>query len=240
MADAMTTAASAVCGRFWSRLGANSSRSAIATAPTTPGQLGPGAGGLRDRRARRAAADREALEEPGRQVGHAEPHHLLVRIDRRLESRGVGAREHAGVGERHQRDRDAAGDDRHQVARSRSAAGSVRAAPRERAEHGDPGARRQIEQGDDDGGGDHRDEHPRDARAALEQQDQRERAPTDREGASRWCSPSSTFWMMAHRQPQRPLGRGLEAEKLRRSGSAAPSARSRSCSRSGSAWRAAR
>ena len=36
IADAMTTAARAVCGRSWSRSGASISNTAIASAPTTP------------------------------------------------------------------------------------------------------------------------------------------------------------------------------------------------------------
>ena len=45
------------------------------------GQLGSRARGLRHRRARRTAADRKALKEPGGQIGGAEPDHLLVGID---------------------------------------------------------------------------------------------------------------------------------------------------------------
>ena len=63
-------------------------------------QLGAGAGGLGHRRARGAAADREALEETGCQIGGAKPHHLLVWVDTGAGSRRKGAREDAGVGER--------------------------------------------------------------------------------------------------------------------------------------------
>ena len=62
-------------------------------------QLGLRARRLGDRRARRAAADREALEETGRQVGDAEADHLLVRIDRCAQTRRIGSRQHARVRE---------------------------------------------------------------------------------------------------------------------------------------------
>jgi hypothetical protein len=63
-------------------------------------QLGPRARGLGYRRSGRAAADREALEEAGGEVGQAQTHHLLIRIDRRPQAGRVGAGEHARVGER--------------------------------------------------------------------------------------------------------------------------------------------
>ena len=62
-------------------------------------QLGARTGGLRNRCARGAAADREALKESRCQIGGAEANHLLVRIDLVAQSRGIGPREHAGVGE---------------------------------------------------------------------------------------------------------------------------------------------
>ena len=108
IAEAITTAASALSGRCWSRSGAATSSSATAQRADDAGQLRPGARGLGDRRARRAAADRKALEESGGEVGRPEPHHLLVGVDIRAGPRGIGAREHAGVGERHEGDRAAA------------------------------------------------------------------------------------------------------------------------------------
>ena len=79
------------------------------------GQLRPGARGLGDRRARRTRADRKALEESGDQVGSTQPHHLLIRIDKGPGARGVRAREHAGVGERHEGNREAAEQHRDDV-----------------------------------------------------------------------------------------------------------------------------
>jgi hypothetical protein len=53
------------------------------------------------RGARGAAADRKPLEESGRQVGGAETHHLLIRIDLRACAGRICARQNAGVRERH-------------------------------------------------------------------------------------------------------------------------------------------
>ena len=54
------------------------------------GHLRLGTGGLRNGRARRAAADREALEKSRGQIGRAKPHHLLVGVDVSPGPRRVG------------------------------------------------------------------------------------------------------------------------------------------------------
>ena len=67
MADAMTTAASAAYGQVLQQIGRQQrAAAAIASAPTTPVSCVFAPGGFRHRRARRAAADREALEEAWR------------------------------------------------------------------------------------------------------------------------------------------------------------------------------
>src|SRR5918994_1932439 len=105
IAAEMTTAASAESGRFRTRLGKNSSISAIARAPTSPvSQLRLGAGGFGDRGSRGAAADRESLEEAGGDIGRAERDQLLVRVDPVAASDREGPRKHAGVGEGDQGD----------------------------------------------------------------------------------------------------------------------------------------
>jgi hypothetical protein len=63
------------------------------------GQLCPGARGLGHRSACRAAADGKSLKESGHKIGGPEAHHLLIGVDMSAGSRGVGARENAGVGE---------------------------------------------------------------------------------------------------------------------------------------------
>ena len=129
MADAMTTAASAVFGRSWSSVGREQQQQRDRERAHDARQLGLGARRLGHRCARRAAADREALEEAGREVGDAEAHHLLVRVDRCSQTRRVGAREHARVGEGHERDREAAREDRHQAVDVAPAEGAAPAAP---------------------------------------------------------------------------------------------------------------
>ena len=112
IAEAMTTAASAVFGRCCSSVGREQQQQRDRQRADHAGQLGAGACRLGHRGARRTAADREALEETGGEVGDAKTHHLLVRVDRRAQARRIGPRKHARVGERDQRDGEAAGDDR--------------------------------------------------------------------------------------------------------------------------------
>ena len=66
--------------------------------------------------ARRAAADGETLEEPGRHVRCTERDDLLVLVDCVAAPQREGARQHAGISEGHQRDRHRACQERRQVA----------------------------------------------------------------------------------------------------------------------------
>ena len=77
-AAAMTIAPKVGCGTYCIREVAKTRTTVITAAPTMPGHLGPGAGLLGDGGARPAGADREALEEAGRDVGGTDADHLLV------------------------------------------------------------------------------------------------------------------------------------------------------------------
>ena len=77
-AAAITTAASVGCGRSCSSPGRNSSITVISRGPDQAGQLRLRPGLLGHRGPRAAGADRESLEEPGRDVGGADADHLLV------------------------------------------------------------------------------------------------------------------------------------------------------------------
>ena len=81
IADAITTAANAVVGKFCSKFGAANSSSSDRERANDAGQLSTGARGLRDRRSRRTAADWKTLKEPSGQIGGPEAHHLLIGID---------------------------------------------------------------------------------------------------------------------------------------------------------------
>ena len=137
--------------------------------------------GLGHRRARRAAADREALEESGRQVGDAEPDHLLVRIDRRSQPRRI-VRESTLVSAN---DTSATArppiSDRHEVVDAdhgkRGAGNPCGNGPSTDT----PGASRQVEHADQRRRGDHGDQDAGHARPALEQQDREQRARADGE-----------------------------------------------------------
>ena len=72
-------------------------------------QLRPGSCRLRHGRPRRAARDREALEQPRREVRRGEPAELAALVDAIAEPRRVAPGEDARVGEREQRDRERAG-----------------------------------------------------------------------------------------------------------------------------------
>ena len=181
MAEAMTTAAKRGVWQMLEQRGRKQQQQRDGERAHDAGQLRPGARRLGDRCARRAAADREALKEGGGEVGDAEAHHLLVRIDRCAQTRRVGSREHARVGERDERDREATREDR---ARSSTWTSGRRGegSPCGRGPSTDMPARaREVESGDHDGRGDHGDQNARHARPALQQQDQRERAGADRE-----------------------------------------------------------
>ena len=77
----MTTAASAVVGRWLQQVGCGHQQHGDAEGADDAGHLGLGAGRFGHRRARRAAADRKALEESGGEIGGAQSDHLLVGID---------------------------------------------------------------------------------------------------------------------------------------------------------------
>ena len=145
------------------------------------GQLRSGARGLGHGRARRTAADRKALKESGGQIGGAEPHHLLVGVDIRAGPRRIGAREHAGVGERHQGDGAAADQDRDDIGVGDPRDRERRQALGERTEDRHVGARCQVQHANDCRRADHGDQDARHALAVLEQQDHRQCAGADRE-----------------------------------------------------------
>ena len=73
------------------------------SAPDHADGLGLAARRLGDRGARGAAADGEALEEAGGQIGGAQRHDLLVRVDLAIVLEGEGARERRRVRERDER-----------------------------------------------------------------------------------------------------------------------------------------
>ena len=133
----ITTAPRAALGRFCSSVGAKTSRSAMHDRADHAGQLRLGARRFRHRGARRAAADREALEQPRGHVRRTERNELLVLVDLVAAAQGEGARQHAGVGEGDERDRDRAGQQRGQIGQltprgTGTTAGPAAAAPRPR------------------------------------------------------------------------------------------------------------
>ena len=77
----MTTDARTGWGRFRNSPGTNSSMAAIISGPGHPRELALGPGTLRHRGPRPARAHREALEQPGGEVGGADADHLLVGVD---------------------------------------------------------------------------------------------------------------------------------------------------------------
>ncbi|MNQ28189.1 hypothetical protein D3C85_414600 [compost metagenome] len=105
--------------------------------PDDAGKLRARAGRLGHGRARCAAADGKPLEESRRQVGHAQPHHFLVRIHARVRARGVGARQHAGIRKRDQRHGAAAQHDRGPVRIAQPRQGERRQPLRDFAQHVD-------------------------------------------------------------------------------------------------------
>jgi hypothetical protein len=113
---AMTTAASMGCGRLCSNQRNNISMRVITTAPTRPVTwvLDPDCSATA---ARPAGTYREALEEPGSQVGRTEPHHLAVALHLLALHLPVseGGRRRDRVGECHQRDAKGTADERGQI-----------------------------------------------------------------------------------------------------------------------------
>ena len=93
-----------------------------------------------------AGADGEALEETGRQVGRADPDHLLVAVDLLTGAPCERGRRGDGVRQRHQRDPEGAEDQRPEIGErpraARSAAGNPAAAPRPGRRRGRPDGRR--------------------------------------------------------------------------------------------------
>ena len=104
MTAAMTTAARAALRQVLGQTSADDEHDGQCDGGDHAGQLGAGAGGLGHRRPRRAAGEREALEEPGGDIRRAEREELLVLVDALMELRGVAARENAGVREGDERD----------------------------------------------------------------------------------------------------------------------------------------
>ncbi|MNN11378.1 hypothetical protein D3C81_1243350 [compost metagenome] len=143
------------------------------------GELGLGTGRLGHRGARGAAADGKALEQPGGQVGGAQADHFLVGVDLGLRARGIGARQHAGVGE---------GDDGDRAATEHHG-GQVHAAEPGQDEAGQPLGQVaqhldaelvQVEEANHQGREDHHDENAGQLLERLEQQDQCQAAAADR------------------------------------------------------------
>ena len=162
-----------------------------------PGHLRLGSGGLGNGRARRAAANREALEKSGGQIGRPKSHHLLVGVDVSSGPRRVGTRQHAGVSERYQGHRAAADQDGCEIGVSDPRDGERGQALGKRAKDRDAGAPCQVESANDNGRADNRDQDARQALAALEQQDRRQSGDADHE-----CRPVGLA--IQHRLADRP------------------------------------
>src|SRR5512139_453550 len=177
------------------------------------GQLAAGARCFCDGGARRAAADRKALEEPGGEVGGAEPDHLLVGVDVAAGLRRVDAREHAGVGEGNEGDGKTAGEDGTDVGWGDPRNGKGGQALRQGAEHLHAGARVEAQRADDERRADHGDQDAGQALAALERQDRHEGGCAD-------CERGRVGAAFEHRRgnrpqvPQRAAALDREAEQL--------------------------
>ena len=176
----MTIAASVAIGRSCTSPVPKISRTARTRGADEPGDLAAGADVLGDRGARAAGREREPLEEPGRDVRHAEHRELLVLVDLLAEPPGVAARQDARVGERDERDPDRRGDERLEVLERDVGHAERGQAAGDRADHRDlvgeaerADERRRADDRDEDAG------HPR--RDAPQAEDQRERADADRE-----------------------------------------------------------
>ena len=132
-------------------------------------QLGSCARRFGHRGSRGAAADRKAVEEAGRQIGESDPDHFLVGIDVPTVSFRIDARQHAGVGERYQRDRETTHQHRDQVSLRYPWNHQPRQATGQRAQYPHIGTRRQVEHTHDNRCGDHGDQDARHALPSLEQ-----------------------------------------------------------------------
>ena len=133
IAEAMTTAASAL-GEFAVADRAPAGGECHGQRADDAGQLRPRSRGFRYRSARRAAADGKPLEKSGGEVD-GRSNHFLIRIDRLAKPRGVRTRQDAGVGERHERRREAAESYRRQVLDADRRYGKRRQSERKGAEH---------------------------------------------------------------------------------------------------------
>ncbi len=140
------------------------------------GQLGTGAGGFGNGRARTAAADRETLKKAGCQIGGAKPHHLLVGIDMGAQSSGIGTRKHAGVRKRNQRNSAAADQYRDDIAVGDPGDGETRQALRKRTEDRHAVAGPKTKHADEGGRRNYRNQNAWQPLVVLEQQDDRQRA----------------------------------------------------------------
>ena len=112
---AITTAASVGCGRSRSRPGKKSRIRSDRGRADEPGDLGLRAGLLRHRGPRAAGADREALEQPGREVRRADADHLPLPVDLLAGASGERRRGRDRVGQRDERDAEGAADQDAQV-----------------------------------------------------------------------------------------------------------------------------
>ncbi|MHC2425729.1 hypothetical protein ACVIST_002474 [Bradyrhizobium elkanii] len=178
----MTTAANAAFGQVLKQVRRYQQQKGDGQRADDAGQLRARSGGFRDRRARSAAADRKTLKKAGRQIGRAEPHHLLVGINAIAQSSRIGARKHAGVGERHQRDGAAADQHLHDVAIADPGNGKSRQALGKRTQDRHAEARPEVENAGDDRRRDDGNQNARQPLVPREQQDHRQRRNADPEG----------------------------------------------------------
>ena len=145
MADAITIAAERGVRQILEQRGREHQQQGDGERAHDSGELSPGARGLGHRRARRAAADREALKEARRDVGDPEAHHLLVRVDRCPQTRRIGSREYARVGEGDEGDGEATREDRTEALDRHQWQMRRRQPLRQGTEDRDAGARAEIE-----------------------------------------------------------------------------------------------
>ena len=211
MADAITTAASALFGRCCSRSGANTSSSATASAPTTPVScvLAPAAS---------ATGVREELlliEKPWNSppARLAAPRPIISWFG----STGCGSGPQRCATARWCRQRtpgDRAAADHHRPRSARPIQGSGKdgrpcgSGP----EHLHPGVLVEIEQADDDRRAHHGDQQARDSRAALEQQDHGQRAaPIAKAVQLAWPSSTAVLSLPASRIGPSPRSKSRTA-----------------------------
>ncbi len=142
--------------------------------------LRPGAGRLRDWRPGRAAADREAADQTGGDVGDAQRGELMVWVHRLATAGGERPRDDAGVGECHEGDPERAGDERQEVGEADGRDPGGGEAARDGADHGE--LLPEPEDRDDERGQDDRDKDAREAaRGAAKDQDHDERTAADQQ-----------------------------------------------------------